>query len=404
MDTNEQYHINKDENGNVVLNKVEESTETIEEPKEKGSNIIVDSYVNIGGLTPDINTGQILGNVISNSSVAQQANQKLAELTGKANEVSQLATGAVNQGLNKVTDSLNQSLSVLQKIPRIEPEINIAEIINITLPDFKNHCNAIKIDFGNEFISGGVAIGGREVNILSNSLAIVNGVQTYLDPKTIQMASSLLIAVISDLITTTIGYTTDKITKYLSPDFVIELATQAAEKSLDIVKENTEPIDVILKKIETNSQEQIEETSEKEKEKSQKKMSEDTQKKIADIKEKLNKTMNDIEKYTEIVAKYMSISPEEAEFQAKKIVAKYKKMGLDYADKEIEDIEIIVRNWVDEQAEIIGYQLADIANDLQKRVLYVTLSKVAVTKTQLEINASALINKAVMQLMGLIGG
>ena len=129
-------------------------------------------------------------------------------------------------------------------------EVEFRNKLIVECPDFIKECGINAIDFGKVFLRGSdeMLINNVE-NVTNDAIQIVNGVQQFISPATLNAIQNLLTFVITTLITTVTGYCKNVFLRYISPEFPVSLATQLAQTAMTVTKDNIKTPDEILAEI-----------------------------------------------------------------------------------------------------------------------------------------------------------
>lgn len=330
--------------------------------------------------------------------------------TGKSN-----ATNLTNTAVSKLNDSLNsvkKSLNLGEKSADGNPNafeiknINIREKLKVNCPNFMKQCGMSQIDFGGLFLStpGAEAAFAQAQGIINDAIDITNGVIDFVSKDTLIAIQDLITFIISDLISTILSYCTNVFSTYISPDFVIGLTKDVATGALKYTKENIKnPADIL-----NELQQSFEGTVEKKSEESMQKMQNELTDKINIIQSgavtKIKDVMGEIQKYSSEIAKYVKYGPDYAAEQVELIYKKYLNMGIGIANEYIGKLNSYIDFYVDFAAKKTGEAAARAANDLQTKAMQKIVKQVNIKKQKASLIAMSIINKVVMNLLGVLGG
>jgi hypothetical protein len=219
------------------------------------------------------------------------------------------------------------------------------------------------------------------------------------------MIADLMTFVAQDLLTQIINYLTNRFSKYISPDFVPSLISDAAMMALDVTQENLKKPDEILKELKEEAKKILEDKNKEENDKKQNDMITNFGGYLAMAKEEINKVVGMIpQEVIDAIGKYAYIDINYTLEQVSSLYQLYLKKGIATADKYVQFAEGVAFDFLYAQSQNIGLEAAEFANNLQRQALDKGLKIVMVNQSKLIIAAQSLINKAIMQIMGLLGG
>lgn len=342
-----------------------------------------------------------------------------------AKEFSETLHGKTVQWQNKVTTAAkdatigwsNNLASKLDKIKlpgsdnrSVEEKLQLEKIdirskIKIECPDFLKQCGLTQIDFGTVFLRPqDEAFISQATNIVNDAISTVNGISAYLTPEAYNAVVEVIQFIIADLIQTVVSYAMRVFQTYVSPDFVIGLAQDIVTQSLRYTAEKTRNPAEILEEIKKDRTKIIEDEAEKKKKEGQLALVKDINDTLAKVTKDVQKVMDEIQPYTSEIAKYMEMGPDYALTQLENLYNKYLNMGISIVDQQLGKVNQMIDDYVDSGAKATGYFAAQKINSLQEKQLK-KVAAIADTKLQqVKIKALSLINKAVMNLMAMLGG
>jgi hypothetical protein len=234
---------------------------------------------------------------------------------------------------------------------------------------------------------------------------IINGMKVPLNPETPNMIKDLCIWMAKDLATTVGEYLMSRFEKYISPEYPIMLLGDATKYALDVTQKNIKSPDEILKELKEDAKESIENKSKEKEEKDKKSLTTNFGGYLAIAKDEINKAVGEIPpEVIDALGKYIYLGPEYFIKQVQKIYEDLLYKGICTADQYILLAESIGRSFVFDQANIVGLKTAEYLNEAQKFMLDKGIKLTMTQQSALMISAKSMINKGVMQLMGLIGG
>ena len=303
-------------------------------------------------------------------------------------------------------------------------KLNLTSRLPLAMPNLIHQSSLIKVDFNQQFLNPfssessliNVNIdGGRVSELLKGNpidsiiemgqSQIINGMKVPLNPETPQMIADLCVWMTQDLVTTVIEYLTSRFQTYISPQYPVMLLGDAAKYALNVTQANIKSPDDILKELKENAKEAIENKSKEKEEKDKKSLITHFGGYLAIAKEEINKAVGKIPpEVIEALGKYIYLGPEYFLVQVQKIYEDLLFKGICTADQYIILAESIASNFVYNQANNIGLKAAEYLNEAQKFALDKGIKLTMTQQSKVMITAKAMINKAVMQVMGLLGG
>lgn len=301
-------------------------------------------------------------------------------------------------------------------------------------PNFVQKCGLININFNNMFLNpttdesslaiigidgqaaldivtgkGGNVLG--DVGNLGPSLMeqgkqmLINGMPTVLDPEMPMMIADLMAFVAQDLVTQIINYLTSRFSKYISPDFVPSLVSDSLMLALDVTQENLKTPDEILKELKEDAKKSLENKNKEEGDKKKNDMITNFGGYLAMAKDEINKVVGMIpQEVIDAIGKYAYIDINYTLEQVSSLYQLYLKKGIVTADKYVQFAEGVAFDFLYAQSQNVGLEAAELANELQRQALDKGIKLTMTNQSKLIIAAQALINKSIMQIMGLIGG
>ena len=296
-------------------------------------------------------------------------------------------------------------------------------------PNFVQKCGLININFNNMFlnpttdesslaiigIDGQAALdivtgkGGDVLGDIGNlgpsKQMLINGMPTVLDPEMHMMIDDLMAFVAQDLVTQIINYLTRRFSKYISPDFVPSLVSDSLMLALDVTQENLKTPDEILKELKEDAKKSLENKNKEEGDKKKNDMITNFGGYLAMAKEEINKVVGMIpQEVIDAIGKYAYIDINYTLEQVSSLYQLYLKKGIITANKYVQFAEGIAFDFLYAQSQNVGLEAAELANELQRQALDKGIKLTMINQSKLMIAAQALINKSIMQIMGLIGG
>jgi len=354
------------------------------------------------------------------------ANEKINNaLDALDNKVKDLVTDTVFNPMYGFADNLNSKISgfadsISSKIPEklggdlekinqtlgfdIE-NINLRDKLTVECPDFLRCCGLTQIDFGSLFLDinqeNFIAQGENITNDVINTL---NGLQNYVTPEALQAAVEVMQFIMTDLVNQIINYCINTFKTYVNPGFVIGLAQDMVTSSLRYTAENTKDPAKLLEELIMDNTASLELDAESEKVKKNAELMAKINETFTKTQAWIQDTMDTIQPYTSEIATYMVYGPDYACKQLEKLYKKYLLMGISYVNTQLGQLNGTINVWIDSGAEATGKFAAEKINKLQEKAL-LKAKKLTDTKLQqVKVKALSLINKAILNLMAILGG
>ena len=333
------------------------------------------------------------------------------------NKVNDFTNDVNNKLISKQVDEINK-LFGNNGVDFIKPDtsnpdgiyfhVNEVEFRNklvVECPEFLVECGINRIDFGKVFLRGSdeMLINNVE-NVTNDVIQTINGVQQFISPATIDAIQNLLTFVVTTLITTVTGYCKNVFLRYVSPEFPISLATQLAQTTMTVTKNNIKTPDAILEEV-CREMDTDAETIKKEAEEAyQKTLIAKINAIFSKTLAKINSIMEEIRPYSDTIARYMQYGPDYVCSEVASIFTKYLNMGISIVDDNVRQIDVLVNGYVRQAGNSAGLWAAELANKSMKKSAKKLVEATEKAKVAIEIKAKALVNKALMNLLAILGG
>lgn len=346
------------------------------------------------------------------SSLDEKVNNWNTEnIKNPANAFKDDLTGKITSFSNSISSKIPEKFagSDLEKVSEILKfdieNINLRDKLKVECPDFLKHCGVSQIDFGSLFLNpkqeAFIAQGTDVANDVINTL---NGIQNYLTPEAIQSAINVVTFIITDLIQQVITYCLQVFQTYVSPDFVLGLTQDMVTSSLRYTATNTQDPAKILEELMMDNSVKLELDAELSKAEKSASLMVKINDAFTNVQDGIKTMMDEIQPYTSEIAKYMQYGPDYACRELEALYKKYLNMGISYVNTQLGILNSTIDDWVDSQAEAVGKFAAEKINKMQERSLDKIKKTTDVKLQQVKIKAFALINKAIMNLMAMLGG
>ena len=283
--------------------------------------------------------------------------------------------------------------------------VAIREKLTVECPDILKQAGISQIDFGSVFLSAeSEAKIMQAENIANNIVDGLNGVHQFMTPEALDSVNNTINFIINDLIETIKAYCKQKFETYISPDFAISLGKDYVQQTARYTKEYIKTPAEIFEEV---SKDPVKKQQDELKEKERKDQSELISK-IKEISIKTNniiqEIMDTIQPYTEEISKYLVYGPDYVMNEIVTLYKRYLDKGIGYVDEQIAMVEMYVNTKVDEWALASGIYAAEEFNNMQRKTASKVINKDKYLSDAARVKAMSLVNKATMNLLGLIGG
>lgn len=357
----------------------------------------------------NIKSNEIINNALGSldNKVNDWATENIQNpVQGFADGLKDKVSGFADSISSKIPSKLGDDLEKINSALGFDIEnINLRDKLKIECPNFMKQCGLSQVDFGTMFLNPQQeALIAQGQNIANDAINTLNGLQNYLTPEALQSVVEVVQFIITDLIQQIINYAMGVFQTYVNPGFVIGLAQDMVTSSVRYTTENTKDPAKLLEEIIKDAATVAEDTEKTEKQKKQAELMAKINEKFAATQEWIKNAMDTIQPYTSEIAKYMTMGPDYACNELEALYKKYLMMGISYVNTQLSELNGIIDDWIDSQAEATGKFAAEKINKLQEKTL-AKVKKLTDTKLQqVKIKALSLINKAIMNLMAMLGG
>jgi flagellar biosynthesis chaperone FliJ len=329
--------------------------------------------------------------------------------------------GKVTSATTNFSNNLNDKLSSkvdnmfggpsdgITDIPTAESfHINPVEFrskLEVECPDFLKQCNICKLDFGKVFLrpQDEVFIAKTE-NMTNDVIRGINGAQQYLSPAALESVQNLIKYIITDLVNTVVNYCTNIFLKYTSPEFPIGLAGTLVKKTANYTVQYTKTPDEILAKLCKEMDVSYDDLKKKAEEEAQKTVIGKINTTVSNVTKKINEIMNQIEPYVDIISDYLAYGPDYVCSEVAGLYNKYLDMGIAIVNENVIQIDRMINEYVDSAALSGGLWAAELANKSQEKAAKNLINATEKGKALIKLKAKSLVNKAIMNLLALLGG
>lgn len=351
-----------------------------------------------------------------NKNINNAINTKLSDLD---NTVNNWANENIKNPIDEWSDNLIGNISIkMDGGPSAEDykkvqdalgmdieNLNIRDKLIVECPDFMHQCGLSQIDFGNLFLDqkqeNFIALTENVSNDVINTL---NSLNNYVSPEAVEAAHGLVNFIIEDLTKTLIDYVMRTFQSYVSPGYALgltkDLVTGAIRYRIQYTKDPAKLLDELIK-----------DNSEALNEEKENKASKDTAKIMSGINEKfaatqdwIIKALNAIQPYTSEISKYMVYGPDYACSQVEAIYKKYLLMGISFVNVQVGKLDSLINDGIDSGAKAIGKWEAELFNKTQEKKLKKAKTLKDEKLRKVKVKALALVNKANMNLLAILGG
>ena len=327
------------------------------------------------------------------------------------NNAADTVNNGVNSALNKATEWAAKGKSSKQSEENwgsnYDPaDLKIRDKLVVEMPDWLQRAGAMKIDFGSAFLtkpkneqSFSLVEGG--VQDVVESIA---GASQFFTPEALNLSIDTLTFVVNEFVSVVTGYATSVFTKYASPDFIIQVATDITKKTLEYTTDNLENPADIMKRYMTDPTELIKDQSKKDSEYKQKLTLSRVQETMSDTTNFINKWGEEIRAYSQPIAKGLQYGPDYVLSEVESIYGHYLKQGTGWTDEQLGKIEQLLNEYIDFAAQEAGLWAAGIANKVQETAIRNSMNTANRAIKRISNIALAMVNKVILQLMAVIGG
>lgn len=285
------------------------------------------------------------------------------------------------------------------------PNIDFREKLKVECPNVLKQAGLVQVDFGSAFLSSKAeGMIGQGQAIANDVIDTLNAAKSNITPEALAIIPEAIQFIIKDLIGQVTAYATGLFERYISPEFPLGLLSDIQEGLKYYTKMKLKTPDQILKELQQDMTKQTED-AQKEADKKQ------TEEKLKLVKEKIDgvltkieEVMDQIQPYTDMIAEYMVLGPDYIASSLESLYKDYLAKGISIVDTEVGKVQQIIDDYVDYAAMQLGFFAAEKANEIQKALIKKGLELAQTLIVKLQNIAMALINKAVMLLLGLLGG
>lgn len=328
----------------------------------------------------------------------------------------QQASNSINSAANNANSAISNALGGLKTNKSSDgpawgsdfdmSQLKIRDKLSVEMPDWMQKAGVMKIDFGSVFLTNPAQEQAFALveGVTQDVAGAITSAAQFITPEALNLAIDTLTFIITDFISTATGYATSVFTKYASPDFAIQLATDITKKTLAYTTDNLEnPADIMAKYMK-DPQKLMEDSANVNKNGKLKTTLADVQNFMADATEWINKWGEEIRAYSEPIAKAMQYGPDYVLSEVESIYGHYLKMGTSWLDEQLGKIDILINEYVDFAAQEAGRWAADLLNQAQEWMIRESMNVANKALKRISIIALSMINKVVLQLMAVVGG
>jgi chemotaxis regulatin CheY-phosphate phosphatase CheZ len=246
-------------------------------------------------------------------------------------------------------------------------------------------------------------------SVLNSTFMQVNGlIQPVMPSRLIEIASlaqDTVLFILNDTVQTVLTYISKKTIKYMSPEFVSSLAADVATRTLKVTEENLKTPDEILKELQELAQKRAETQTDEDSKNKLDALITGIGAKLAEIKKKVNDWAASlpIDKIKEVMF-WIQNGPEIFLSEITRFYFMGMKKLISIANEGILWIEQKINEYINVAANWTGKKIACLTNELQRQALDKGIKLTMTNQAKIIIAGKALINKSMMQVMGLIGG
>lgn len=327
------------------------------------------------------------------------------------NAVTNSVNDSVNSALNKATEWAGKVKSSKQSGELWGSDFNMADLkirdkLVVEMPDWLQRAGLMKIDFGSAFLTNPKHEQAFSIveGIVQDVAGSITGASQFLTPEALNLAIDTITFIVTDFISTVTGYATSVFKKYASPDFAIQVATDITKKTIAYTAANIENPADVMKRYMTDPNDLLEDESTKDGEEKLKLTLANVQKFIGDSTNFINKWGEEIRAYSQPIAKGLQYGPDYVLSEVESIYGHYLKQGIDCTNEQIGKIEQLLNEYIDFAAQEAGIRAADKANQVQEKAIREAMNTANRAIKRVSNIALAMVNKAILQLMAVIGG
>lgn len=327
------------------------------------------------------------------------------------NNVTDSVNSGVNSAINKASEWAAKGKSSKQSGETLGSNYNPADLkirdkLVAEMPDWLQRAGVMQIDFGSAFLTSPEHEQAFSLveGVVQDAAGSIAGASQFITPEARNLAIDTITFVVTEFVSTVTGYATSVFTKYASPDFIIQVATDITKKTLAYTTDNLENPADIMKRYMTDPKELLEDQSKKDSEEKQKLTLASVQQTMADVTSFINKWGEEIRAYSEPIAKGLQYGPDYVLSEVESIYGHYLRQGIGWTDEQLAKIEQLLSEYVDSAAEEAGVWAAGIANQVQETAIRnaMNIANRAIKRTN--NIALAMVNKVILQLMAVVGG
>lgn len=331
----------------------------------------------------------------------------------EVNNLSSKATEGLNAFSNDLSKDIMQGFADIGikggmkkiEVEKIYDEMQVRDKLVVNCPNFMKQFGVSKIDFGKMFLSEeGEALIATGQAVANDILDTVGGIHQYITPEIVIAVQELLTFVIQDLTQTTLNLAQSLFLSYASVDYPVSLAKTLAEKTLKYTKLNIKSPDKLLEELNTTAEDGSKKINDDEMKRMKDVINGKTSGALSELTKKTQKVLSDISKYSDPIAQYAKFGPDYAIRQVLQIYRKYLNMGIKIVYDAKADLDSKINTYVDFAAQKSGQWSASLTNELQKKTLQKAINNTNTKKQKTQLKATALVNKAVMNLLAQLGG
>lgn len=282
--------------------------------------------------------------------------------------------------------------------------IDIRNKLRVNCPSVFQQAGFHQIDFGSVFLNpaseGFVA---QTENVASDIRDIFNNIDNIITPETVTAIADAISYIGKDLVETLTGYCISRFNTYISTDYALSLLGTYTKSTAAYTAQYTKNPVLMMEELTQNSEDLTKGKQESESKNNILAIIEKVNSILSVVMKKLKKIMDEIQPYTTELRKYVIYGPDYIESELISLYKVYLNKGLAIIDKYIGLVLTEINNIIDDNALISGKFAAQQINAMQERLLKQNMDTANKTISKGKMKAMSEANKAIMNLLAVIG-
>lgn len=339
------------------------------------------------------------------SDVKTEMQNATNKVTSAVDKLTDKTTEAFNDTfVDKETGEIKGAMSPID-ISKIYEPMQVRDKLIVECPNFMKQFGIAKIDFGAAFLSpAGEKLIATGQKITNDVLQTVGNIHKFITPEVLLSVQELLAFIIKDLTSVVMNYITNVFLTYATPEYPANLAKILAKETLIFTKAYTEDPAKIIEKLNTKTEDATKKKNDDELKKLKDIVNGEVQGKLAELQKDTQKILSDIQKYADPIAQYAQFGPDYAINQVLMIYEKQLNKCLNIVNTAKAKVDNTVNYYVKYAGKKSGQFAAGLINDAQEKSIKKAMNMTDTKKQQTKLKAVALVNKAIMNLLGQLGG